>query len=272
MIDAGSFRYEMCRHFFFGTRHGGDYFSLKLALETFLRRFLGWGWEMVFVFDGVPTKWKDETWQKRTEADIARADRDSRGVGDWDDCLPPILSGAVLSAALARLGIEALQADGDADGAVASVARERQGMVVSRDSDLMLMRSRGYIDMPQFFQFGLENEDALLVLEPPRLWQHLGITEAEVPLLATLCGNDFVPFDQMRPWLQTLRKDSASTGKHATNFTGVVDFLHGCQQKSQDLLTAAKSVVPESLHLHFDYSVTDFYYHSYKERAKSQQP
>ena len=123
VIDAGSFRYEMCRHFFFGTRHGGDYFSLKLALETFLRRFLGWGWEMVFVFDGVPTKWKDETWQKRTEADIARADRDSRGVGDWDDCLPPILSGAVLSAALARLGIEALQADGDAEGAVASVAR-----------------------------------------------------------------------------------------------------------------------------------------------------
>ena len=58
-----------------------------------------------------------------------------------EDCLPPMFSGHALSASLARLGITAVQADGDADATVASVARERNGMVVSRDSDLMLMET-----------------------------------------------------------------------------------------------------------------------------------
>jgi len=52
-----------------------------------------------------------------------------------------------------------VQADEDADGAVVGIAREKNGMVVSRDSDLMLMDSCGYIDMPQFFEYGLQRED-----------------------------------------------------------------------------------------------------------------
>ena len=52
-----------------------------------------------------------------------------------------------------------MHADEDADGAVVGIAREKDGMVVSRDSDLMLMDSCGYIDMPQFFEYGLQRED-----------------------------------------------------------------------------------------------------------------
>ena len=101
----------------------------------------------------------EATWRQRTEADYVRADKDARGVAEWDDCLPPIFSGLVLSAALRKLGVATVQADEDADGAVVGIAREKNGMVVSRDSDLMLMDSCGYIDMPQFFEYGLQRED-----------------------------------------------------------------------------------------------------------------
>ena len=159
VVDGGSFRYEMCRNFYFGSRHGGDLWSLQHALEEFLCQLMEWGWELIFVFDGISPEWKEATWRQRTEADYVRADRDARGVAEWEDCLPPIFSGLVLSATLLKLGVATVQADEDADGAVVGIAREKNGMVVSRDSDLMLMDSSGYIDMPQFFEFGLRRED-----------------------------------------------------------------------------------------------------------------
>ena len=159
VVDGGSFLHEMCRNFYFGSRHGGDLWRLQDALEEFLVRLMDWGWELIFVFDGLSPECKEETSRQRTEADYVRADKDARGVAEWDDSLPPIFSGLVLSATLLRLGVAAIQADEDADGAVVGIARNRNGMVVSRDSDLMLMDSRGYIDMPQFFNYGMRREE-----------------------------------------------------------------------------------------------------------------
>ena len=159
VVDGGSFRYEMCRYFYFGSRHGGDLRNLQCALEEFLARLVSWGWELIFVFDGLSPECKEATWRKRTEAEYERADKDARGVGGWDDCLPPMFSGLVLHATLLKLGIGSVQADEDADGAVAGIARQQRGMAVSCDSDLMLLDSPGYIDMPQFFKFGMQQED-----------------------------------------------------------------------------------------------------------------
>lgn len=189
VVDGGSFRYEMCRNFYFGSRHGGDLWSLQHALEKFLIQLMEWGWELIFVFDGISPEWKEATWRQRTEADYVRADKDARGVAEWDDCLPPIFSGLILSAALLKLGVATVQADEDADGAVVGIAREKNGMVVSRDSDLMLMDSCGYIDMPQFFEYGLQREDP----RGPKLLTpvfHPGtpLLRSQVPMYAYLCA------------------------------------------------------------------------------------
>ena len=105
VVDGGSFRYEMCRKFYFGSRQGGDLWSgSNMRGNKFLIQLMDWGWELIFVFDGISPEWKEATW-RRTEADYVRADKDARGVAEWDDCLPPIFSGLVLSAALLKLGV-----------------------------------------------------------------------------------------------------------------------------------------------------------------------
>eukprot|EP00435_Cladocopium_sp_Y103_P062594 s92_g24.t1 len=262
VVDGGSFRHEMCRNFYFGSRHGGDLWSLQQALEKFLSQLMEWGWELIFVFDGISPEWKEATWRQRTEADFVRADKDARGVAEWDDSLPPIFSGLVLSITLLKLGVATVQADEDADGAVVGIAREKNGMVVSRDSDLMLMDSRGYIDMPQFFEYGLQREDGLLVLEPARLWQYLGICGDEVSLFASLCGNDFVGHEEMRPWHNLLRSGAK---QHDTIYPLAVSFIHDCKKKGMDLLEAVKGVVPASLHPNLEYSILHFYEGTFDE-------
>ena len=60
VVDAGSFRYEMCRNFgSFGSRHGGDLWSgSNMRLEKFLIQLMDWGWELIFVFDGISPEWR----------------------------------------------------------------------------------------------------------------------------------------------------------------------------------------------------------------------
>ena len=81
------------------------------------------------------------------------------------------------------------------------------------------------------------------MLEPARVRQFLGICGDEVSLFASLCGNDFVGHDEMRPRHNLLR---VGAKQHDTIYPLVVSFIHDCKKKGMDLLEAAKSVVPET--------------------------
>jgi len=280
VVDAGSFKYELCRVFFFGSRHGGDLFRLRCATSELFARLQSWGWEVVFVFEGAQPEWKADTSVQRAEEDIARADRDMRGVGEGEDCVPPMLPGSVLRACLRDAGVECIRADFEADAAVCAVARDRGGMVVSRDSDLMVMPSPGYIDMPQFFEFACEREDNLQVLEPARLWEHFRLTSIDdVAAWATLCGNDFVGFDQLTPWHETLRCDSRLTSAlkgscvppaspgHLLRL--VAEFVRGCRQREADPLTVVKERLPTKVHGALEYSVRNFYQEEFDPERSS---
>lgn len=94
------------------------------------------------------------------------------------------------------------------------------------------------------------------MLEPARFRQFLGICGDEVSLFASLCGNDFVGHDEMRPWHNLLR---VGAKQHGTIYPLVVSFIHDCKKKGMDLLEAAKSVVPESLHPNLEYTILHFY-------------
>ena len=94
------------------------------------------------------------------------------------------------------------------------------------------------------------------MLEPARFWQFLGICRDEVSLFASLCGNDFVSHEEMRPWHSLLKSGAKQQN---TIYPLIVSFIHDCKNKGMDLLEAAKGVVPESLHPHLEYSILHFY-------------
>ncbi|CAJ1446267.1 unnamed protein product [Effrenium voratum] len=104
-------------------------------------------------------------------------------------------------------------------------------------------------------------QDGLLVLEPGKLSNFLGIS-AEMPLFASLCGNDFVDYEKMRPWHNLLKSGAKP---HDTIYPLVVSYIRDCQQKGLDLLEEAKRVVPEGLHPHLEYSVLLFYNGTFHE-------
>ena len=100
------------------------------------------------------------------------------------------------------------------------------------------------------------------MLEPVRLWQFLGMLGSDVPFFASLCGNDFVDHDEMKPWLNLLKRGAKQSDSF---FHLVMGYIRSCQQKGMDMLEAAKVVVPEKLHAHLEYSVLHFYQGTFNE-------
>lgn len=257
VFDAASFKHAFCKRNDFGRRHGGDVVLLREALAKLLQQILDAHWEVTFVFDGTTHSFKEGTYRSRAVASHEVSDRVSRGVADKDDHVFPLFFGGVLKQCLRDLGIEFVVVDVEADVPVAALARKKRGVVVTGDTDLMIMDVPGYVDVSQLLEHFLQGGGSLWVLDPKGLWAYLQLDSAvERVAFAALCGNDFVDRDQLKLWHKSLHQSSTQS---LPTVRLVANFVRACQRAGHDIVAEAKRLIPEVVWEGIDYSVQDAY-------------
>ncbi|GAA5855767.1 hypothetical protein JCM5353_007225, partial [Sporobolomyces roseus] len=195
---------------------GGNY----VELGNIVRRYITWwracGLEPEFVWDGpfdvskLPTVISRSSQSLQRTITYMKSGDGARMQGPLKKAasrLPP-LTHQVVSAVLDELGVSSHCAEGEGDSPTAELAQQRNGFVVSNDSDYFIFNSdcRGYIPLHSI-TYGAANEPRLEKVpldEAPRIQflvyrhqdiaKHFDLPPPLLPIFAALLGNDLVDY------------------------------------------------------------------------------
>jgi hypothetical protein len=211
IIDGSSLFY----HLFFASAdwlNGGTMVKFSAYLKSYMTILKLLGYECHVCIDGVMPEAKLGTCLEREEDKIKRVMKAQRSVlaGDTTyrtmDGFMPYLAyqAAMITLAQEQVSFEVCWSEGDKR--IAYLAKERQAMILSKDSDFFIFPSaKGYIplygvDIPKSLMnmfWGAEMEEGaeftvnMSVFHRADVAQCLGIDEGFMPLLAGLSGNDY---------------------------------------------------------------------------------
>lgn len=189
---------------------GGQYQDFAELLRLHISALCGAGFDLVFLFDGPLPSQKHQNRLERDTDKIAKIastlhelDRTTRTAGSTVPAsnmrhflLPPLALDVTLQT-LRTLPVIFEVCAGEADGAVAKLARQTGAYVMSRDSDYFVydIGDAGYIPLDTL-QVPLNESQGqtivAIVYRPRDIVIHLGIPPALLPLFASLAGNDYV--------------------------------------------------------------------------------
>lgn len=208
---------SQCAWYLYGnldSLHGGQYRELRESCENFVKRFRDLGVRLSFFFDGLPVQEKMPRWIKRREDKAKQIsnffDKLStvRSTRDTDIDCSILPEGVVPCATVAfkQIGCEVRMSVADCDVEVAYFAASNRSCigVLSNDTDFLIYR-----DIPCLFPFsGLEmgQEVKGWRFRSPAIASHLGIPVEDLPVLASLVGNDIVSRETLREPHIKLRK------------------------------------------------------------------
>ncbi|KAK4050874.1 hypothetical protein OIV83_003296 [Microbotryomycetes sp. JL201] len=202
---------------------GGDYAELENKVRMYITYWQSCGLVPEFVFDGPAGSEKQGTVLMRSQQSLDRVIRYMNNLNDAQLQLPweiskasklPLLSQTALLATLMALNVPFHFAKGEADSPTAYLAEERQGFILSNDSDYFIFdaRHRGYVPL-QGVRYGTAQS---LILTPEAMCRPacmsfgayhsvdlanlLMIPAHRLPLFAALVGNDVADFlEQLSP-------------------------------------------------------------------------
>ncbi|XP_033972872.1 constitutive coactivator of peroxisome proliferator-activated receptor gamma [Trematomus bernacchii] len=179
---------------------GGQWREYMDGLKGWVEAFSSAGIRLVFFFDGVVEEQKRREWVKRrrrVNGQISKLFRHIKAQGEQPGrelfCLPSGLA-TFTRFALRSLGQEVFCSVREADYEIASYARQHGSMgILGQDSDFII-----YDSAPCFSVAKLRIHSLTTVMyDRQRLCQTIGLTVAQLPLLACLLGNDVVSEDKM---------------------------------------------------------------------------
>ncbi|KAK5935131.1 hypothetical protein CgunFtcFv8_020517 [Champsocephalus gunnari] len=179
---------------------GGQWREYMDGLKGWVEAFSSAGIRLVFFFDGVVEEQKRREWVKRrcrVNGEISKLFRHIKAQGEQPGrelfCLPSGLA-TFTRFALRSLGQEVFCSVREADYEIASYARQHGSMgILGQDSDFII-----YDSAPCFSVAKLRIHSLTTVMyDRQRLCQTIGLTVAQLPLLACLLGNDVVSEDKM---------------------------------------------------------------------------
>ncbi|KAI9542666.1 hypothetical protein NQZ68_017677 [Dissostichus eleginoides] len=179
---------------------GGQWREYMDGLKGWVEAFSSAGIRLVFFFDGVVEEQKRREWVKRrrrVNREISKLFRHIKAQGEQPGrelfCLPSGLA-TFTCFALRSLGQEVFCSVREADYEIASYARQHGSMgILGQDSDFII-----YDSAPCFSVAKLRIHSLTTVMyDRQRLCQTIGLTVAQLPLLACLLGNDVVSEDKM---------------------------------------------------------------------------
>ncbi|KNC85423.1 hypothetical protein SARC_02375 [Sphaeroforma arctica JP610] len=139
--------------------------------------------------------------------------------------------------------VRVYMADGEADGLVASVAIALGAVVLSNDSDFYIypVISHGYVPLSTL-QIASDTDGKVHVTGvqyfPQTLAKHLGLDLSDLPLLATLCGTDYVDddiSDEMHDHIVKLYPCTGRSTRLGKVIGSVATFILSCGQANVGL-------------------------------------
>lgn len=175
---------------------GGQWREYFSALRNFVKTFAAVGIKLVFFFDGMVEQDKRDVWVKRrlkNNREIARifhyikSHREQPGRNMFF-----IPSGLAIFTrfALKTLGQETLCSLQEADYEVASYGLQNNCLgILGEDTDYLIYDTCPYFSISELC---LDSLDTIMLCRQ-KLCESLGLSPADLPLLACLLGNDIVP-------------------------------------------------------------------------------
>eukprot|EP00064_Thunnus_orientalis_P021363 superscaffoldBa00006427_g21524 len=223
--------------------HGGEYAGFEELIEKFIAALRACEVAPYVVMDGGSdqTDKKLETVTKRAEDRIQKAHR--AAVDGGKEGILPQLAKLVFIQTLARLEVPVARCFAEADQEIASLAREWQCPVLSRDSDFYIFDlPAGLLPISHFQwegvkQRGLQSYIPCKGYNISSFCTLFNIQRQLLPTFAALAGNDYVKLEKMDSsisWAQYAPAGSAT----ASRLEGLLHWLKIFQQP-QEALEAA---------------------------------
>ncbi|XP_022805165.1 protein asteroid homolog 1-like [Stylophora pistillata] len=209
IIDGDS----LCNYLYevngFDCRCGGQYEEFYMKVLLFFDALKSGDVEYFVVLDGAYDKSdnKLETQKKRAQERIETADRlfkDETSPDGDEYFLLPLLAKFVFAQALRDHLITFAVSDCEADPDIASLAREWKCPVLSNDSDFFIFDLKvGFIPLSSLDVDHLTAK----IFKRIDLARHFEIREELLPLFASLVGNDYVSWEVLKSFHQTILTD-----------------------------------------------------------------
>ena len=199
--------YEGLNHF-----NGGDFAAFKERWKNFLRKCEETGIKLIFVTDGVNLKSKRSTWVRRRYSSlenfvIPTFDALKKHYYPSDDIiqrsriLPCLMLANLLRYEFGyKDSIFTSSPNQDADKACAALVENYKAFgVLTEDTDFMALQFSAQTCVFSVKNLNMENLDTVMY-DRLKLADNLGLELKHFPLLATLKGNDYVSFEDLRPF------------------------------------------------------------------------
>ncbi|XP_068614221.1 constitutive coactivator of peroxisome proliferator-activated receptor gamma-like [Brachionichthys hirsutus] len=188
---------------------GGQWREYMDVLRSWVGAFTSAGIRLVFFFDGLVKEQKRAEWVKRrrrVKGEISKIFLYMKARGQQPGrelfCLPSGLA-TFTSFALRSLGQEVFSSIQEADYEIASYACQHNCMgILGQDSDFIIYDSAPYLSVAKL-QIG---SLTTVLYDRRRFCRSVGLTVAQLPLLACLLGNDVVSEE----WMQNIRNEATA--------------------------------------------------------------
>nr|CAD7444229.1 unnamed protein product [Timema bartmani] len=181
---------------------GGQLLPFRKTLEHFVSCFKDIGVELIFYFDSYITPQKIDAWKDRQKTrvkeqkDIFSSLRE--GVLPKDRLMPPLLGACGRFLLKYVLRCKVMLSLGECDEEMARYARDKDVFaILSQDTDFVIHEgARYYLAMRSL------DLKTMTTLTYSRLGlaKTLSLKPEQLPLLATLMGNDIIPYDLVQPF------------------------------------------------------------------------
>ncbi|KAM5163049.1 constitutive coactivator of peroxisome proliferator-activated receptor gamma isoform 2-T2 [Mantella aurantiaca] len=231
--------------------HGGQWKEYLSSLEHFIAAFEGAGIKLVFIFDGVIEQKKRAEWTRRRLRDnveIQKVFSFVKSNGQQPGRNMFFIPSGI--ATFTRFALKALkqqvictQVEGDYEAAAYALQHNCLG-ILGEDSDYIIFNTVSY------FSINKLHLDRLVTLMYSRevLCGELGLRVSDLPLLACLLGNDFVPENSVeglhKKCVASYRSQTNESNRRANVIRAVACFIQSIQYKSDGLEAVWKMLPP----------------------------
>lgn len=216
---------------------GGRYKQLQNQFEAFCQAMLAAGARLAFFIDGPHQTKKDEVWFQRRDETYSNAlqifdniysgldlNTIAQNVGDRN--IGSVSISKTFEEICKRLGYFKTSIQSECDLELAQYAVQNNALaILGQDTDFLIFEGNWQYWSTEFLDW---KTLTTICYNRPALRGHLGLSQEQMCLFATLAGNDIVKFDSLKNFHQNMRP-------YFKKFNYIADFVRGVSASPRKL-------------------------------------
>ncbi|KAI9307215.1 hypothetical protein BJ944DRAFT_286400 [Cunninghamella echinulata] len=224
IFDGNAFVFYYAFKFRKHWTHGGQYNDFAKIISLLINKLQNFGFQLIFLFDGALPEAKENTRLKRykgyieklsavlnnlSQIDTSNKQNPSAAINNGpqynrDLYIIPPLTIEVCIQTLRELDVTVMISSEEADGLVVQLAQEKNGYIISLDSDMYIYphSGKGYIPLDSLkiptINSNHTNTITAKIYQPEKLANFLQLDKSILPLFGSLLGNDYVNIQDIK--------------------------------------------------------------------------